>query len=162
MTTVIIRCFQYPRRAAANREAAASWMPTCAGHDDRQTRTFISRLRFAHNDGDIRSRSRGAFASEWCDQFRPLPKQGRREGRVPTGTRGPRAERMHGAGTTGTAGTTRPSLRDGLHAYSVLSPVSGLLATVVVGIITRQLGASIGAPGPHSFTSARRRSSARR
>ncbi len=30
--------------------------------------------------------------------------RGRREGRVPTGTRGPRAKKMHGAGTTGSAG----------------------------------------------------------
>ena len=66
----------------------------------------------------------------------------------------PVREKVHGAGTTGTAGTTRPSLRDGFHAYSALSPVSGSLATVVVGIITRELDASLGAPGPQSFTSA--------
>jgi hypothetical protein len=33
---------------------------------------------------------------------------------------------MHGAGTTGSAGETRPSLRNGLTAYSALSPVTGL------------------------------------
>jgi hypothetical protein len=50
----------------------------------------------------------------------------------------------------------RHSLRDSFHASFVLSPVSGLLATVISGIIiTRQLGASIGAPGPHDFASAK-------
>ncbi|CAL76467.1 Hypothetical protein BRADO2649 [Bradyrhizobium sp. ORS 278] len=67
---------------------------------------------------------------------------------------------MQAAGTTGAAEITRPSLRDGFHAYRALSPVSGLIATVVGGIIiTRELDASIGAPGPHAFASASRRSS---
>nr|WP_246739243.1 hypothetical protein [Bradyrhizobium aeschynomenes] len=67
---------------------------------------------------------------------------------------------MHGAGTTGTAGQTRPSLRDGLHAYVALSSVSGLLATVTQRIIIPAgLGASIGAPGPRNFASAPQRSS---
>src|SRR5471030_2049143 len=34
--------------------------------------------------------------------------------------------KMHGAGTTGSAGNTRPSLRDGLTAYSALSSGTGL------------------------------------
>ncbi len=76
-----------------------------------------------------------AFASESLLVGSPSPCRGRREGRASAEARGPRAEKMHGAGTTGTAGPTRPSLRDGFHAYSTLSPVSGLLATVVVGII---------------------------
>src|ERR1700751_636293 len=38
----------------------------------------------------------------------------------------PVREKMHGAGTTGSAGHTRPSLRNGLTAYSALSPVTGL------------------------------------
>ncbi|CCE03666.1 conserved hypothetical protein [Bradyrhizobium sp. STM 3809] len=66
---------------------------------------------------------------------------------------------MQAAGTTGAAEITRPSLRDGFHAYGVLSPVSGSLATVASGITTRGFDASIGAPGPHAFTSAPRRSS---
>nr|WP_246739915.1 hypothetical protein [Bradyrhizobium aeschynomenes] len=68
---------------------------------------------------------------------------------------------MQAAGTTGAAENARPSLRDGFHAYGALSPVSGLIATVVSGIIiTRGLGASFGAPGPHAFASAPSRSSA--
>jgi hypothetical protein len=35
-----------------------------------------------------------------------------------------------------------------------LPGVPGLLATVIHGIITRELSASVGAPGPHDFTSA--------
>ncbi|MGJ4931156.1 hypothetical protein ACQR1I_33845 [Bradyrhizobium sp. HKCCYLS2038] len=76
-------------------------------------------------------------------------------------THGPPAKKMQAAGTTGSAETSRHSPRDGFHAYGALSPVSGLLATVIGGIIiTRQFGASLGAPGPRVFTSASCRSSA--
>ncbi|WP_244423191.1 hypothetical protein [Bradyrhizobium sp. ORS 375] len=37
--------------------------------------------------------------------------------------------------TTGSAETSRHSPRDGFHAYNALSPVSGVLATVALGII---------------------------
>jgi hypothetical protein len=37
----------------------------------------------------------------------------------------------------------------------LLPGAPGLLATVVNGIITRRLGASIGAPGPRDFASAK-------
>ena len=67
-----------------------------------------------------------AFAFEMLQLKALLESRGRREGRVSTDTRGPRANEMHGAGTTGSAGSTRPSLRDGLTAYSVLSLVTGL------------------------------------
>jgi hypothetical protein len=36
-------------------------------------------------------------------------------------------------------------------AYSALSPVSGLLATVACGLIARKLDLSIGRPGPRGF-----------
>ncbi|CCD85430.1 hypothetical protein BRAO285_1410093 [Bradyrhizobium sp. ORS 285] len=42
----------------------------------------------------------------------------------------------------------------------MISPVYGSLAPVAVGIIARQLGASVAAPGPHDFASADCRSSA--
>ncbi|WP_257165911.1 hypothetical protein [Bradyrhizobium sp. SRS-191] len=70
-------------------------------------------------------------------------------------------QKKQAAVTTGSA-ELRHSLRDGLHAYIVLSPVYGCRATVAIGIIARQLGASIAAPGPHDFTSANCRSSAHR
>jgi hypothetical protein len=55
--------------------------------------------------------------------------------------------------TTGTGGNNRPPLRDGFTAYSALSPVNQLVATVAGASIThrRQLGACMGAPGPHDF-----------
>jgi len=51
---------------------------------------------------------------------------------------------------TGSAGASRPSLRNGFTAYSVLSPVIGFLATVAGGTY-RQLDASTEASGPHVF-----------
>jgi len=56
----------------------------------------------------------------------PSKSRGRREDRVPAGTHGPRAAETHGAGTTGSAELTRPSLRDGFNPYSALSLVTGL------------------------------------
>jgi hypothetical protein len=48
----------------------------------------------------------------------------------------------------------RHSPRDGFNIYIVISPVHRLLATVAARIISRQLGISIGMPGPHDFMSA--------
>ena len=59
----------------------------------------------------------------------PLQSGGRREGRVLAAPNGPRAKEMRGALTTGTAETTRPSLRSGLRAYFVL-PGEPAFATV--------------------------------
>jgi len=44
----------------------------------------------------------------------------------------------------------RHSLRDSVTAYFVLSPVTGFLATVARGLL-HDLGASVGASGPHDF-----------
>ncbi|MGY3454167.1 hypothetical protein ACVILH_006509 [Bradyrhizobium sp. USDA 4353] len=85
--------------------------------------------------------------------------RGRRECRALAATHGPPAAKKQAAVTTGSA-ELRHSLRDGLHAYIVISSVYGSLATVAVGIIARQLGASVAAPGPHDFASANCRSSA--
>ena len=53
---------------------------------------------------------------------------------------------------TGSAGASRPSLRNGFTAYFVLSPVNGSFATVVPGkLVSRELDASIAASGPHDF-----------
>ena len=49
------------------------------------------------------------------------------------------------------SGNIRPSLRNGLTAYNVLSPVTGFLATVISGFAIRELDASTGASGPHAF-----------
>ncbi|MGJ4993116.1 hypothetical protein ACQR0Z_01780 [Bradyrhizobium sp. HKCCYLS3077] len=70
-------------------------------------------------------------------------------------THGPPATKKQAAVTTGSAEITRHSPRDGFHAYVAISPVSGLLATVTLRLImTTELDASIGAPGPRVFTSA--------
>jgi hypothetical protein len=61
---------------------------------------------------------------------------------------------MHGAGTTGSAGNTRPSLRDGLTAYSELSPGTGLFCPrrpESTRCALQGLSASVGAPGPHGL-----------
>src|SRR6266850_3417133 len=53
---------------------------------------------------------------------------------------------------TGSAETLRPSLRSGLTAYFVLSPVNGSFATVVRrSLASRDLDASTAASGPHDF-----------
>jgi hypothetical protein len=64
--------------------------------------------------------------------------------------------------TAGTPDATRHSLHDGVTAYFVLSPVTGLFVTVASAIaeaIVANLNASIGASGPPDF--AVRRSRAR-
>ena len=50
------------------------------------------------------------------------------------------------------AETLRHPLRNGFTAYFVLSPVSGLFATVTPEkLASQELNASIAAPGPHDF-----------
>ncbi len=52
---------------------------------------------------------------------------------------------------TGEAEAVRPSLRNGVTAYFVLSLVTGFVVTIVAWILPRGLNASIGASGPHDF-----------
>jgi len=90
--------------------------------------------------------------SESSSKCLPSKERGRREDRVLAGTRGPRAEKMHGAGTTGSAEMTRPSLRDGLRAYTrspqgpAFLPLSPARSSK-----RRRLDLSTGRPGPHDF-----------
>ena len=66
-------------------------------------------------------------------------------------------KKMQAAGTTGSAGQTRPSLRGSLNVCSALSLGTGLIAPIaratrpVTARVTNELGASIGAPGPHGL-----------
>jgi hypothetical protein len=62
-----------------------------------------------------------------------------------------RKQETHELVTTGTTPSTGHSLRDGVTAYFVLSPVTGSFATVVCGNSFRKLDASVGASGPHDF-----------
>jgi hypothetical protein len=64
------------------------------------------------------------------------------------------AQKAHTGVTTGKAESHRPSLREWFTAYFELSSVNQLVATVVSTMRKphrRQLGACIGAPGPHDF-----------
>src|SRR5438552_11107467 len=84
----------------------------------------------------------------------PHPRsRGRRESRVPTAPAVSCAKRtVVGAHEhTGSAETARPSPRNGFTAYFVLSPVSGLVCHRRRRDTSRQLSASIAAPGPHDF-----------
>jgi hypothetical protein len=75
----------------------------------------------------------------------------------------PPCNKKHGVGTTGSAGTTRPSLRDGLHAYRQSPWCAGLVGhlrarrSLVAFATTRAArcagNTSIGVSGPCHFTS---------
>ena len=92
---------------------------------------------------------------ELCQDLRPSEQ---REGAGKAGYRlipaAPVRIKMHGAGTTGSAGNTRPSLRDGLTAYSALSPGTGLFCprhSQSAHCALWEFSASVGAPGPHGL-----------
>src|ERR1700737_1424369 len=52
---------------------------------------------------------------------------------------------------TGSAGASRPSLRNGFTAYNALSPATGLFCHRRLAGLTARLDASVGASGPHDF-----------
>src|SRR5690242_14243388 len=80
----------------------------------------------------------------------PSRVRGRREGRASTDTRGPRATKKHGEGTTGFSRITRPSLRDGFTPYTCSPQEPGFLAPVASRSFC-SLDLSVGRPGPHDF-----------
>ena len=69
----------------------------------------------------MRRRSRGRCRPSFAKDFRPSKDRGRREDRVSTDTRGPRADKNARGRNHRLSRNTRPSLRDGLTAYAVLS-----------------------------------------
>src|SRR5881396_1652870 len=83
----------------------------------------------------------------------PSQTRGRRESRVPTAPAVSCAKRtvIDAHEHTGSAETARPSPRNGFTAYFALSPVSGLFCHRHRRDTSRQLSASIAAPGPHDF-----------
>jgi hypothetical protein len=121
-------------------------------------------LRFARNDGarfrvqlsnsnaDVIPRSRGAIRPSFASFYTLVKRRGRREDRVRAAPAVSCAicTKKCAHEHTGSAESIRPSLRNGFTAYSVLSPVTGFVATVADGYL-RQLDASIGASGPHDF-----------
>jgi len=111
----------------------------------------------------------GSLRLQWCGhafaisrhvspevlQFRCPPlERGRREDRVHAAPAVSRAN-AHGKSAhehTGSAGASRPSLRNGFTAYIELSPVHGSFATVArERRASRELDASTAASGPHDF-----------
>ena len=94
------------------------------------------------------------FSPGLCNLVVPLNRRGRRESRAPTAPAVPCAKvalRKHTGLTTGTAETSRLSPRNGFTAYFVLSPVSGVCCHRRQRDTSRQLDATVAAPGPHGF-----------
>jgi hypothetical protein len=98
-------------------------------------RSWARRWRaFAHPTdagwlSDKHPRTRGVVAPELCFRFALSAMRGRREGRVSTDTRGPRATKKARGRNHRFSRTLRPSLRDGFTAYSALSPGTGLFCS---------------------------------
>ena len=101
---------------------------------------------------NVKRRSRGALRPRFAGKLPALFVRGRREDRVRAAPAVSCATctEEHAHEHTGSAGASRPSLRNGFTAYFVLSPVSGFLATVTCGYY-RKLDASTAASGPHDF-----------
>jgi hypothetical protein len=99
------------------------------------------------------SRSRGIFHPRF-ERFVALHfKRGRREDRVHAA---PAVSRANALGRsahehTGSAGASRPSLRNGFTAYFALFPENGSVASVACASY-RKLSASTAAPEPRDFT----------
>jgi hypothetical protein len=91
----------------------------------------------------VSRRRRPSFAV----RFALIEKKGRGEGRAPAGTQGPHAKNARGV-TTGDAGTSRPSLRNGFTAYGALSPGSDAL------LPPSPCGSQMRAPGRATRTTA--------
>ena len=75
---------------------------------------------------DVLRRPRGAIAPESCIIRASQENRARRECRVLAATHGPPAAKKQAAVTTGSAKTSRHSLRDGFNAYVALSLGTGL------------------------------------
>src|SRR5258705_13414302 len=90
---------------------------------------------------DMTSPSRDALRPRFASSLPSSRNRGRREDRVRAAPAVSRAN-AHSKNAhehTGSAETLRPSLRSGLTAYFVLSPVNGSLATVAAQILLRDL-----------------------
>src|SRR5690242_18051266 len=99
------------------------------------------------------SRSRGTFHPRFKRFVALHLKRGRREDRVHAAPAVSRAN-AHGKSAhehTGSAGASRPSLRNGFTAYFALFPENGSFASVACASY-RKLNASTAAPEPHDFT----------
>ena len=91
-------------------------------------------LEAGHDSGDCHEHfptRASAPSRRWgvrvLEEIPPSVNRGRREGQASADACGPPAKEMQAAGTTGAAETTRPSLRDGLHAYTQSPWCAGLV-----------------------------------
>lgn len=92
---------------------------------------------------DVNSRSRGVEAPESCSPWPPSRVGGRREDRELARPMAP-AGKMHGAGTSDSAETSRPSLRDA-RGPAVLPPFPPQYAPA------SDTASASGCQGPHDF-----------
>ena len=95
-----------------------------------RTRVAGPALRIRPESTDTSFASSRRVSPELCFVASPSIERGRREDRVPAGTRGPLCEIVRNKIAqrhTGEARTSRPSLRSGFTAYVVLSPGSDAL-----------------------------------
>jgi hypothetical protein len=130
---------------------------------EHRHREYGYRARASRAPGriDMTSHSRDRPLPEVCKTFRPerrahaTLKRGRGEDRVRAAPAVSCASctKENAHEHTGSAEAVRPSLRNGFTVSFVLSPATGLIATVTSDDAKhhRQLDASIGASGPHDF-----------
>ena len=96
------------------------------------------------------------IAPEFLIERHPRKNRGRRECRVLAATHGPPAKSKQAAVTTG------PAESSGIPCTMVLTLIArspwepGFVAPIAREIITRELGLSVGRPGPHALASAPR------
>ena len=121
-----------PARAKRRRSStrSSSTQSSSANGADDEPRNGLSDT-YCSNSRTHAFRSRGAMRPRFAGTFVPLEIRGRREDRVRAApavscARCRRSAHEH----TGSAENIRHSLRNGFTAYSVLSPVTGFLATV--------------------------------
>ena len=98
-------------------------------------------------------RSRGTVVPGLIISIAPQREGAGKTGRLPTPA-APVREEVHGAGTTGSAGTSRPSLRNGLRLIRGLPGAPGLLVTITRAMREHchALDTGIGVSGHHDFT----------
>jgi len=137
---------------ARNDGNPVGWVERSDTHQRRCAWRRVS-LRSTHRTINTHLRSRGALRPRFDLRLPPL----KLEGAGKTGCALHPRSRVPNAQTnahehTGSAGTLRPSLRNGFTAYFVLSPVNGSFATVALErLASQELDASTAASGPHDF-----------
>ena len=111
--------------------------PACAGHD---------------GGGDVPQRSRGANSPGLCSFASPGNIEGAGKAGCWSHPR-PRVlvEKAHELETTGSTGAIRPSLHDGVTAYTRSPRCAGLFSHRRRRLVVRQLDLSVGRPGPRDF-----------